>query len=477
MLTRRRFGQLAGMTSAAMALGRGVDEGLTAQMRMPAGQQPLSAPPIPTNAPPADFTLDIAPYLFEASPKHRYSTIAYNGQVPGPLLRMKQGREISIDIHNHSADAEIVHWHGLFLPVATDGAMEEGSPMIAPGASTRITFTPDPVGFRWFHTHTFAGNDMRKAQYGGQHGFLMIEPAENPARYDRELFLALHDWGGREMPSGDGSAMPDYEVATINGKMLGFGEPVRVKQGERVMMHVLNSSPTEVHWVALAGHTFQVVALDGNDLAQPRTVPMLRLAPAERVSALVEMNAPGVWVLGEVRKHVYAAGMGIVVEYANATGAPKWIQPQELVWDYMQFAEREQFASQPGAATGGDAPIDIPLAFDSKFEGHGNPEIWRINGKSYPDVESPPLHAGKRYRLVMKNLSTDDHPIHLHRHTFEVTNVGGASMRGLMKDVLLIPAGRTSTVEFTANHPGNTLFHCHQQDHMDRGFMMVFRYA
>ena len=119
MLTRRRFTQLAGMTSAAMALGRGVDEGLTAQIRMPAGQQPpSSAPAIPANAAPADFTLDIAPYLFEASPKHRYSTIAYNGQVPGPLLRMKQGREISIDIHNHSADAEIVHWHGLFLPVA-----------------------------------------------------------------------------------------------------------------------------------------------------------------------------------------------------------------------------------------------------------------------------------------------------------------------------------------------------------------------
>jgi hypothetical protein len=74
--------------------------------------------------------------------------------------------------------------------------------MIAPGASARYTFTPDPAGFRWFHTHTFAGNDLRKAQYGGQHGFLMIEPSDNPpaARYDREVFLALHDWGGAMMP-------------------------------------------------------------------------------------------------------------------------------------------------------------------------------------------------------------------------------------------------------------------------------------
>jgi FtsP/CotA-like multicopper oxidase with cupredoxin domain len=454
------------MGSAAMALPRG----LTAQMKMPAGLA-LPAPPIPANAVPADFTLDIAPYVLDASPKHRYPTIAYNGQVPGPLLRMKQGREVTVDIHNHSADPEIVHWHGLFLPVATDGAMEEGSPMIAPGASTRITFTPDPEGFRWFHTHTFAGNDMHKGQYTGQHGFLMIEPDSDPAGYDREVFLALHDWGGREEPSADGSAMPMYEASTINGKMLGFGEPVRAKQGERVMMHVLNSSPTEVHWIALAGHTFQVIALDGNAVPQPRTVPMLRLAPAERVSAIVAMNAPGVWVLGEVRKHVQMMGMGIVVEYANAKGAPKWVQPQDLVWDYAQFA------AAPVNLMNGAEVIEIPLTFDSKFEGHGNAETWRINGKSYPDSESPMLQQGKRYRLVMKNLSTDDHPIHLHRHTFAVTNVGGENMARLMKDVLLIPAQKTSEVEFTADHPGNTLFHCHQQDHMDRGFMMVFRYA
>jgi len=462
MLTRRRFAQLGAVTSAALALGA---DGLLR------GQSGAASPAAEVAA---DFTLEIAPYVLEASPKHRFETVAYNGQVPGPLLRMKQGRAVTIDIHNRSAEPEIVHWHGLFLPVAADGAMEEGSPMIAAGASTRIGFTPDPPGFRWFHTHTFAGNDLKKAQYGGEHGFLLIEPRENPARYDREVFLALHDWGGREMAAGDGSAMPVYDVTTINGKMLGFGEPVRVKQGERVMMHVLNSSPTEVHWVSLSGHTFEVVALDGNEIAQPRRVEMLRLAPAERVSAMVEMNAPGVWVLGEVRKHVQATGMGIVVEYANATGSPKWIQPENLVWDYGQFASAGADAT---TASGKDDIIDIPLTFDSKFEGHGSEERWMINGKSYPDTESPALTEGKRYRLAMKNLSLDDHPIHLHRHTFEVTNAGGTAMRGLMKDVLLIPAKSTSAVEFVADNPGNTLFHCHQQDHMDRGFMMVFRYA
>jgi FtsP/CotA-like multicopper oxidase with cupredoxin domain len=164
-------------------------------------------------------------------------------------------------------------------------------------------------------------------------------------------------------------------------------------------------------------------------------------------------------------------GMGIVVEYAGATGAAKWVQPPDLVWDYAQFAAAANAAAKP------DQVVEIPLVFDSKFEGHGNEERWTINGKSFPDAEAPPLRTGTRYRLAMKNLSTNDHPIHLHRHTFEVTNVGGVSMRGLRKDVVLIPAKASSAVEFTANHPGNTLFHCHQQDHMDRGFMMVLRYA
>ena len=201
---------------------------------------------------------------------------------------------------------------------------------------------------------------------------------------------------------------------------------------------------------------------------------MLRLAPAERVSAIVTMNAPGVWVLGEVRRHIQDAGMGIVIEYADATGTSKWTQPPNLTWDYRQFANQQ--VDPPKAAS--TVITSIPLAFDSKFEGHGSEERWRINGRSYPETEQPVLRAGQRYRLVMKNLSADDHPIHLHRHTFDVTHLGdGPPMQGLSKDVLLVPAKSTAEIEFTANNPGKTLFHCHQQDHMDRGFMMVFHYA
>ena len=95
---------------------------------------------------------------------------------------------------------------------------------------------------------------------------------------------------------------------------------------------------------------------------------------------------------------------------------------------------------------------------------------WTINGKSYPETAGPPLTAGQRYRLQFINRSTNDHPVHLHRHSFELR-------AGIVKDTVLVDANTRMDVEFVANDPGSTLFHCHQQNHMDAGFMMLFRYA
>jgi FtsP/CotA-like multicopper oxidase with cupredoxin domain len=188
--------------------------------------------------------------------------------------------------------------------------------------------------------------------------------------------------------------------------------------------------------------------------------------------------------------------MATIVEYANRSSGPQWQQPSDLIWNYEQFAAAAG-ADSPRAeppsndARSADAPIVIPLVFESKFRGHGAMEAWTINGKSYPDTSVAPLQAGQRYRLQFINKSSDDHPLHLHRHSFELHRIGaplGAapqsagsasrpSPRGIIKDVLLVDALTQSEVDFTADHPGATLFHCHQQNHMDLGFMMLFHYA
>jgi len=209
-----------------------------------------------------DFSLKIEPCVLELGPKKTVKTVAYNGVAPGPLLRVKQGRAFSVDVENRSANAEIVHWHGLLGSPVMDGAMEEGSPMIPAGASLRYALMAEPAGLRWYHTHTFAGTDMNRGQYTGQHGLLYVEPAEDAGRYDREFFLTLQDWRGQMMGGGDGSMNPEYEVSTINGKMLGAGEPLRVKEHERVLLHVVNV----VLFFELARRLF------GDRAAQPQAV-------------------------------------------------------------------------------------------------------------------------------------------------------------------------------------------------------------
>jgi FtsP/CotA-like multicopper oxidase with cupredoxin domain len=265
----------------------------------------------------------------------------------------------------------------------------------------------------------------------------------------------------------------EYEAFTINGRMLGHGDPVRVKQGERVLFHILNGSATEMRSLALPGHEFRVLALDGNPVPNPARVPVLWLGTAERVSAVVEMNHPGVWVLGDLDNEDRKRGMGIVVEYEGRSGKPAWIAPAKFKWNYAQFAKPGAIAAEP------DQTIEMTFAKENAAEEGFN--RWTINGVAYPMTgESVPaafhLTQGKRYRIRMKNASDDIHPVHLHRHSFELTNVGGKATAGVMKDVLMLGGYQTAEVGFVADNPGLTLFHCHQQLHMDFGFMTLFDY-
>jgi FtsP/CotA-like multicopper oxidase with cupredoxin domain len=269
-----------------------------------------------------------------------------------------------------------------------------------------------------------------------------------------------------------------YEVGygsfTINGKMLGHGEPVRVKRGERVFFHILNGSATEIRSLALPGHTFQVVALDGNAVPNPATVPVLWLGTAERVSAIVEMNHSGVWILGDTADDDRHHGMGIVVEYAGQKGKAQWVTPLPFKWNYARFAA----ANVPALAA--DETFEMLFTKDNAVEKGFN--RWTINGIAFPmisDVVPATFHLqrGKRYSLRMRNASDDIHPIHLHRHNFELTKLAGQATSGILKDVVMVGGYQESEVSFVADNPGLTLFHCHQQLHMDFGFMTLFDYV
>ena len=490
-VSRRAFLRTSGLATTACLVSRS----------LPAG----AAEPAQTVTR-ADHTIHIKNSAVEIAPKRIVGVTTYNGQFPGPLLRFKEGQPVTIDLFNDTDRPEQLHWHGQRVPTDVDGAAEEGTPYISAHGMRRISFTPGPSGLRFYHSHNRAAADLAAGQYSAQVGPVFIEPKSSPGNYDREIFLVLKEFeptfsrGGdmdmnflspatrvKTLESTGESAMkaslakglpPGFEVGygsfTINGRMLGHGDPVRVKAGERVLLHVLNGSATEIRSLALPGHSFQVMALDGNPVPNPARVSVLWLGTAERISAIVEMNHPGVWILGDLDNDDRRHGMGIVVEYAGQKGTPAWIAPPPFKWSYGRFGK-------PGATA--DPPDEtIEMIFAKDNAAHDGFNLWTINGTAFPMSEGVVpatfhLERGKRYRLRMRNASDDIHPIHLHRHSFELTRLAGVPTAGILKDVVMVGGYQEVEVDFLADNPGLTLFHCHQQLHMDFGFMTLLDYT
>ncbi len=489
-IDRRDFFKWGGL--ALMAASGGVGVGVAVGCSRP-------TPPAPPNGK-ADYTLRIGIGTVELAPDHIVSTLTYNGQFPGPLVRFKEGQRAWVDIFNDTDSPEQLHWHGQQVGVDVDGAAEEGTPYIPAHGMRRISFVPGPAGFRFYHTHVVPRADLSRGQYSGLVGPVYIEPKQNPGAYDQEIFLTLKEFDpefsrGGDMASnflaggqdpglkekGESSMAASlargdprgYEVSygafAINGRMLGHGDPIRVQTGQRVLLHVLNGSATETRSLALPGHTFTVIALDGNPVPNRAPVPVLWLGAAERISALVTMTNPGVWVLGDLSDDDRGHGMGVVVEYAGRGGDPQWAAPPPFAWDYRLFAVPNPAPVPPPDHT-------IEMLIEKRNAAADGFNAWTINGTPFAmDTNKPVLNVQRdqRYRLRFRNASDDLHPMHLHRHTFEITQFAGTPTAGVRKDVAMLGGYQSMEIDFVADQPGLSLLHCHQQIHMDYGLMLL----
>jgi FtsP/CotA-like multicopper oxidase with cupredoxin domain len=439
----------------------------------------------------ADYTLKISPITVEIDRSHILSTIGYNGTAPGPVLRMREGKPVTIEVINDTDTPEFVHWHGMLIPPEVDGTEEEGSPPVPAHGRRRFELTPGPAGSRWYHSHAMAMDDLHKGSYTGQFGFVYVDDGDDAGQYDQELFLALRDWEPffsntmedndddthngpvLEKPATLNTDPNGLEVNSttysINDKALGSGEPIRVREGQKLLIHFLNASAIENRRIALAGHKMKVIALDGNPVPTPKTVDSVFLGTGERLDVVVEMNRPGIWILGSTEQMVREAGLGVIVEYAGQHRQPQWIDPPKGFWDYTLF----------GTATSNSPPPQqtIETIFEKIPRGIGKFNSWLINGKPYPHENEFVLQQGSRYRLVMRNRTDDAHPMHLHRHLWELVEINGKKTAGVVKDTVVVPYYGRAVVDFTANQPGLSLFHCHIQQHMDYGFKALFRYA
>jgi FtsP/CotA-like multicopper oxidase with cupredoxin domain len=220
--------------------------------------------------------------------------------VPGPRIRVTEGDRVRINVTNHLPESTTVHWHGLILPNAMDGAAEVTQEPIPPGETFTYEFVTEQRGTYFYHTH----DHIDRQQALGLYGALIIDPREPedyPYDYDQELVIQLQELLEREgyswpaMPMEGG--LPNY--FTINGKSYPETETVRMRVGETLLVRFIGTNSGFIHPMHIHGGPFRIVETDGNPVpADGQWVKdTVNVGPGERYDVLWEAREPGKWLL------------------------------------------------------------------------------------------------------------------------------------------------------------------------------------
>jgi FtsP/CotA-like multicopper oxidase with cupredoxin domain len=449
-----------------------------------------------------EFVLETRETSWELAPGKTVRGMTYNGRIPGPELRVKEGERVRVILRNALAEPTTIHWHGVDVPNAMDGVPGITQAPVPAGGTFVYEFEGRPPGTRWYHTHFQEHRQMDL----GLAGPVIIEPAGREAfPVDREHTLVLDDWatgtgpplpptregtaggrggmggmmrgmggmmGGRGMGSMMGSAHDPYDVMTINGKAYPATEPLRVRKGERVRLRVINASADHTHVLRLAGHRLRVTHTDGNPLATGVDVDALPIAPAERYDVLVVAQHPGAWVLQCLQPGHAQGGERMAVVYEGfelATPEPAAESMANLVlWDYGLGRGRDVLPRPAG-----------PVRTFSQVLSGGmmGSDRWTINGQQYPDTDPLVVTKGDLVQVRLGNMSMEAHPMHLHGQSFRVVAVNGRRLAApLVKDSVDVAAHMGAVdIEFPAHNPGVWFFHCHKPMHMDGGMITLVK--
>jgi FtsP/CotA-like multicopper oxidase with cupredoxin domain len=395
---------------------------------------------------------------------------AYNGHVPGPTLELREGDHVIVHFRNALPEPTTVHWHGIHLPVESDG-----SPMypIKPGESHDYSFDvpAGTAGTYWYHPHPDRRTGFAIGK--GLFGAIVVHAADDPLRSgitEKLLVLSdnrfLHD-GTIDFPDpASASGGTDEEngregpVLFVNGRVM---PTLSIRSGEIQRWRVVNASAGRIFRLALPGQTMLLVGTDGGLLEKPVAVKEVLLTTGERVELLVSGGAPG--SSARLQNLPYD-------RYSPHTRPADWNVARDLLTLRTSPSAAVKSPTVP-AVLRRIVPLDTTKvsAVRTVIFGQGI-----INGRtmdmSRVDVST---HVGATEIWEITNIVGMDHPFHLHGFRFQVLDRDGVPEPYLAwKDMLNIP--RHSTARIIVRYddfPGKWMFHCHILDHEDHGMMGV----
>ena len=425
-----------------------------------------------------------------ASDPFQSAVWTFNGQLPSPVLRVKQGELFRAIVENGLEQDTTVHWHGIRVPNAMDGVPGLTQPPIKPGGSFVYEFTPPDAGTFWYHPHANSLEQIGR----GLAGLLIVEEREALA-VDRDLAWLLQDW--RLTPSGEinnhfGGMMDTAmagrvgNVITVNGAPLA---DLKVRAGERIRLRLANGALARMMALRFDGHNPIVIAIDGQP-CEPHGLGdgRLMLGPAMRIDIVLDMQGvPGkrYFVIDDFYDGLSYTLTNLVYDEGPAlrdlTSASPLVLPRNPLPELdLAKAVRQDIILQ-GGMMGGGKLSGVGGMMGIAMPGMTGGPVWAINGTSMTGdgmadmVQLFTLARGQSCHLTMRNETAWWHTMHIHGFTMLVLSHNGQAVAHRQwQDTVLMAPKDVVECAFVADNPGDWMLHCHVTDHQMAGLMTVF---
>ena len=403
---------------------------------------------------------------------------AYEGMVPGPILRVPQGKSVKALLRNELDQDTSIHWHGIRIDNAMDGVVGLTQNGVKPGEDFAYEFTAPDAGTYWYHPHNRSWEQVARGLYG-----VLIVEESDPPQVERDIALVVDDWRLNEAGAIDEASMGSLHdrahagrlgnVLTLNGADI-WEQPVR--SGERIRLRLISTANARIMRLRLEEHNPWLIALDGQPVTpSPLAGGEIRLAPGQRADLMIDMELD--------------PGSSAAISEVSAQG--------RLVAGHFLYHESEVVRSQPLDApialpagklperTDTQGALEVPLLMEGgamggltgavyKGELLGIQELarnhgmaWAFNGIAGRTPE--PLfevEKGRPVVLRMVNETSWPHGIHIHGHHAQVFAPGEATP---WRDTHLLDPQEEVAVAFVADNPGKWMIHCHMLEHQAAG--------
>lgn len=406
------------------------------------------------------------------------------------------GKRFHVRLVNELDEHTLVHWHGLTPPSDQDGVPELSQPSLKAGTDYEYDFLLARPGTNWMHSHVGLQEQQLLAAP------LIVRDPADAARDEQEVVILLHDFtfrepaevlaglsggmsGMAEMPGMDHSKMNhgsggaiemkphlndiEFDAYLANDRTLGDPEIVRVENGGRLRLRIINAAASTNFWLDLGALAGELIAVDGHAIA-PLAGNRFPLAIAQRADIRVQLPAGGgAYPILAVREGD-AARTGIVLATTGAA-IVRIADRAETPAGALDLGLERRLMAADGLAAGAAMRRHV-LELTGSMMGF----TWGFNGRRFGEDTPLPVRQGERVEIELLNRTDMSHPIHLHGHPFQVIAIDGGPLAGAVRDTVLVPIGGSVTIAFAADNPGHWALHCHNLYHMAAGMMTSVQY-